>query len=223
VAEYYVQSELGLSLKAERIRCQSDGKLCEVSFPRSITIAVSLARIPTYVIAHQIPTTRAAAPRREYTYRCTRWGQVTLLPDLTRETVQKQVLRELEQIRDDFRKRDARFKQQIEAELQLRNEMIKTTGSLGPQKLKPFLLEPLLSGNPSNFSSFGSNFAQKMLPPKLAQRIMHSEASLVHFSMLGRFLQRYAEVLQSKDAAFKQRVEQERKSSQRLKEKQTRR
>jgi hypothetical protein len=77
VAEHYVQSELGLSLRSERTRCRSGGKLCEVSFPRGITVAVSLARIPNYVIARQIYTP-APAPRREYTYVCTRRGTLTL-------------------------------------------------------------------------------------------------------------------------------------------------
>jgi hypothetical protein len=102
------------------------------------------------------------------------------------------------------------FQRQIEAELQLRNKMVKTTGELGPHKLKPSLLEPSLRDGLGDRFQFGRSFALKMLPPRLAQRIINSAASEAHLTHLGGFLRRYAEVLQSKDAAFKALVERER-------------
>ena len=130
-------------------------------------------------------------------------------------------LNPLRRIRDAFKKRDARFKQQIEAELQLRNEMIKVTGALGPQKLKPFLVDVLFPATAEfpeidewKLCRLGRNFAQMRLPRELAQRIINSEASEAHLTTLGRFLRRYAEVLQTKDPFFKSLVEEERKNRQ---------
>lgn len=138
------------------------------------------------------------------------------------------VLDPLRRIRDDFQRENADFKRRIEAELQLRNEMIKTAGALGPDKLKPFLLEPLFPAKDSPYVEtdewklcrLARNFAQMRLPRELAQRIRNSEASEAHLTNLGRFLRRYAEVLQTKDPAFKRLVDQEREKRARIKEEQ---
>jgi hypothetical protein len=129
------------------------------------------------------------------------------------------LLNPLRRIRDELQKRDSRYKQQIEAELQLRNEMIKITGALGPQKLRPFLVETLFPATGEfpetdtwKLCRLARNFAQMRLPQELAQRIMNSEASESHLTNLGRFLRRYAEVLQTKDPFFKSLVVEERKS-----------
>ena len=133
-------------------------------------------------------------------------------------------LNKLRRVRDDFQKRDARFRQQIEAELQLRNEMIKTAGDLGPEKLKPFLLEPLFTENLTIFNCrLGFSFAQKMLPPTLVQRIRNSDVSDGHLTNLGKFLRRYGEVLQTKNPAFKTLVERERNRRQQEKQEKERR
>jgi hypothetical protein len=116
-----------------------------------------------------------------------------------------------------------KLKPEIEAELQLRNEMIKTTGDLGPEKLKPFLLEPVLWEFSPDRLKFVASFAQRMLPPRLAQRIINSEASEAHLTNLAGFLRRYAEVLQTKDAAFKALVDREQKRRQQEKQEQERR
>ena len=143
---------------------------------------------------------------------------------MTNNITAVELLDELRRISNTFHKTDKNFRRQIEAELKLRNTMFKTTGrlvrdellrtsgNLVPQKLKPFLLDALLSGNtPLERSWQGLSFTQKMLPPSLAKRIMKSDASEAHLTYLGMLLRRYAEELGKKDAAFEQLVEQERK------------
>jgi hypothetical protein len=119
---------------------------------------------------------------------------------------------ELRRISTDLQKKDAGFRQQIDAELRLRKVMIKTAGKVGRdhEKLKPFLLKPLFTPNDFELPPSALNFAQKMLPPRLVQRIQNSVISEAHLVILGRFLRRYGEVLQSKDTGFKRVVEQER-------------
>jgi len=124
-------------------------------------------------------------------------------------------LDKLRRIRDDFQKRDSRFKQQIEAELQLRNDMIATTGDvamrMARQSLYPLLLDALRTNAlPITLSELGQRSVGKILPPPLIQRLRTSAASDAHYTNLGSFLRRYGEVLQGKDAAFKALVEQER-------------
>jgi hypothetical protein len=125
-------------------------------------------------------------------------------------------LDELRRIRDKFRTQDTDFKGQIEAELQLRNEMIRAAGDsatrlLLQKKLQPMLVEASLT---EDFSwvlcKLGLSSAQKLLPAALVQRIRNSEVSEAHLTNLGKFLRRYGEVLQGKDPAFKDLVEKER-------------
>lgn len=92
--------------------------------------------------------------------------------------------------------------------------MIATAGEsarrLGPSTLNPILLDALLGGT-NTFALFqlALAVAPKILPAPLVKRIANSEASEAHLTNLGRFLRRYGEVLQSKDAAFKALVERE--------------
>jgi hypothetical protein len=122
---------------------------------------------------------------------------------------------ELRRISADLQKKDAGFRQQIDAELRLRKAMIKAAGKAGidRDKMKPFLLKPLFLTDAEDFSlpPLALDFARKMLPPRLAQRIESSVIREAHLVRLGRFLRRYGEALQTKDAAFKRAVEQERK------------
>ena len=128
----------------------------------------------------------------------------------------KQVVGKLRDIGEDLRKRDVGFQRLIDAELTLRSEMMKTAGAIRPQKaVEPFLLKasvvsPWAEDLPLNV--LGSNFAQQMLPANLNRRLWNSAVSEAHFTSLGKFLQRYAEVLQNRDPAFKQRVEQTKRS-----------
>jgi hypothetical protein len=131
---------------------------------------------------------------------------------------------ELRRISADLQKKDASFRQQIDAELRLRNAMIKAAGKAGidRDKMKPFLLKPLFLTDAEDFSllPLALDFAQKMLPPKLVQRIESSVVSEAHLVRLGKFLHRYGEVLQTKDAGFKRLVEQERRKRQQIKQQQ---
>lgn len=129
---------------------------------------------------------------------------------------------ELRRISADLQKTDAGFRQQIDAELRLRKVMIKTAGKAGRdhEKLKPFLLKPLFTPYDFELPPLALSFAQKMLPPRLIQRIQNSVISEAHLVTLGRFLQRYGEVLQSKDASFKRVVEQERIKRQQVQQEQ---
>jgi hypothetical protein len=133
-------------------------------------------------------------------------------------------LDELRRIRDKFRTQDTDFKRRIEAELQLRNEMIKTAGDsttrlLLQKKLQPMLVEASLTEDfPLFLCKLGLSSAQKLLPAALVQRIRNSEVSEAHLTNLGKFLRRYGEVLQGKDPAFKDLVERERKRRQQVNE-----
>lgn len=114
----------------------------------------------------------------------------------------------------DLQKKDAGFRQQSDSELRLRKAMIKTAGKVGidREKMKPFLLKPLFLTDAEDFflPPLALDFAKTMLPPRLVQRIKNSVISEAHLVRLGRFLRRYGEVLQSKNADFKRVVEQER-------------
>ena len=129
---------------------------------------------------------------------------------------------ELRRISADLQKNNAGFRQQVDAELRLRKVMIKTAGKVGRdhEKLKPFLLKPLFTPNDFELPPLALKFAQKMLPPRLVQRIQNSVISEAHLVTLGRFLRRYGEVLQSKDAGFKREVEQERIKRQQVQQEQ---
>jgi hypothetical protein len=113
----------------------------------------------------------------------------------------------------------ASFKQEIEAEVRLQNDLIKTTRALGPKKLKPFLVEPLFPPTTSEPEEYklarvGLYFAGFGLPNQLAQRIINSEASEAHSTRLGNFLRGYAKDLLPDDPALRALVEQERKRRQ---------
>jgi hypothetical protein len=129
---------------------------------------------------------------------------------------------ELRRISADLQKKDAGFKRQIDAELRLRNAMFKAAGKVGinRDKMKPLLLAPLFEPFDFLLPPLASEFAKKMLPPRLVQRIENSAVSEAHLVRLGRFLRRYGEVLQSKDAGFKRVVDQERNKRQQVQQEQ---
>jgi hypothetical protein len=77
IAEHYVRTELGRSLRGRSIWCRPDGKMCTVGFPGGIEVMVSLVRVPSYVIARQIGKDK---PRREYRYVCLPQGGVVFWP-----------------------------------------------------------------------------------------------------------------------------------------------
>jgi hypothetical protein len=100
--------------------------------------------------------------------------------------------------------------------------LIKTAGKLGidREKMEPFLLAPLFTPNDFELPPLALKFAKKMLPPRLVQRIENSTVSEAHLVRLGRFLRRYGEVLQSKDAGFKRLIERERSRRQQVQQEQ---
>lgn len=132
------------------------------------------------------------------------------------------ILDELRRIRDARRKADSGFRQRVEAELRLRKALFKTVGRLVrdallrtqgnkvPPELEPALLDALLTGYTYDSWRQVLSFAKKFLPSTLVERIMKSEISEAHLTQLGSMLRRYGEMMQTKDPAFKQRVEQER-------------
>ena len=127
----------------------------------------------------------------------------------------KHIVWQLEPIRADLQKRDARFQQLIDTELKLQSEMLKAAGGIRPQKaLERFLLEASRLYPEADLALYwlGLDFAKKMLPATLTERILSSRVSVGHLTYLGQVLRRFAEVLQGRSAAFKQRVEQERKT-----------
>ena len=92
--------------------------------------------------------------------------------------------------------------------------MLKAFGGIRPQRaLEPFLLEAARISPAADLAFYwlGLDFAKKMLPVKLTQRLMSSSVSAGHLAYLGQVLRRLAEVLQDRSPAFKQRVEEERK------------
>jgi hypothetical protein len=121
------------------------------------------------------------------------------------------ILYELRRIRDRFEneRRGASFRQQIDAEWQLANEMINATERLGNVLLRPFIMDPLLLPTPDaqKLCKLAQDFAQKMLPEDLVRRIMNSEASEAHLTRLGRHLRTIAERLQREDPHFRDVVE----------------
>jgi hypothetical protein len=121
-------------------------------------------------------------------------------------------LKELRLIRDAFRDTNKNFSEQIDAEVRLRDEVIKTFGKVGinSEKMKPFLLAPLFALSDVGRLPAGLEFAKKMLSTSLIQRIRSSTVADAHFVRLGRLLSQYGEVLQRTDAGFKRVVEQER-------------
>jgi hypothetical protein len=126
----------------------------------------------------------------------------------------KQIVWQLDPIRANLQKRDARFQQLIDTELKLQSEMLKALGGIRPQRaLEPFLLEAARISPAADLAFYwlGLDFAKKMLPAKLTQRLMSSSVSAGHLAYLGQVLRRLAEVLQDRSPAFKQRVEEERK------------
>jgi hypothetical protein len=88
------------------------------------------------------------------------------------------------------------------------------------EKMEPFLLAPLFTPNDFELPPLALKFAKKMLPPRLVQRIENSTVSEAHLVRLGRFLRRYGEVLQSKDAGFKRLIERERSRRQQVQQEQ---
>ena len=115
-------------------------------------------------------------------------------------------------VRDELRRIAlANFKQEIEAEWHLNNEMINTARGLGYALLSPFIMDPLLlpePPDPRKLCKLAREVAQKMLPQDLVRRIMNSDASEAHLTWLGKFLRGYAQgLLRPGEKHFRKLVE----------------
>jgi hypothetical protein len=78
--------------------------------------------------------------------------------------------------------------------------------------LEDILIKALLADYPGGlFDQVGKNFVLFTLPPEIAERVLNSRVPETHYARLGKALLLIAEQRQKGNAAFKKRVEQERK------------
>ena len=79
VADHYMRTEyplLSLFSRAEKIWCSPDKKRCEVDYSNGISVIVSFAHLPDFVIARRIP--HPTGPRCEYDFECRPSGGLVL-------------------------------------------------------------------------------------------------------------------------------------------------
>jgi hypothetical protein len=120
----------------------------------------------------------------------------------------------LQRISAGYQKRSPAWRRTIQDAVTLRGEYMNALSVMGrlPQALGAF---PLLTFYPPNtgeieawkLARLGYSFAKAKFPPKLAERMLKTPAHEAHYYMVGRWLQRYGEVLQTKDPAFKRQVD----------------
>lgn len=128
------------------------------------------------------------------------------LPDP--DAVFSRAVGDLSQILDKSLQTNPELKRQVEIEAKLRDQLIKATAGLGPQKLKPFLFRALVPDLLTySYKKEGLRLAKEMLPKPLYKRIIESPITDAHFNMLGAYLRRYAKVLEDRDPAFRRRVQ----------------
>lgn len=72
-AEHYARTQLQVSSRVRDIACTPDNRMCHVYFENGLTVIVSFAQIPNYVIVRRAGR---EGPRCEYDYRCTYQGSV---------------------------------------------------------------------------------------------------------------------------------------------------
>jgi hypothetical protein len=127
------------------------------------------------------------------------------------------ILDRLRQISIDFRKRSRAWQRLIEGAVKLRGEYMEAMSVLGrrPEALGPYPIRTLLppphgETEASNLARLGYGFAKEKLPPGLVKRM--PTAFDAHHYMVGRWLQRYAEVRVKRDPAFRRQVEEKLKT-----------
>jgi hypothetical protein len=128
---------------------------------------------------------------------------------------QQDIVDRLQRISTDFQQRNPAWRRTIEDAVKLRGEYMDALSVMGrlPKALGYY---PLLTLYPPNkdeieewkLARLGHSFAKEKFPPKLAERMLKTPANDAHYYMVGRWLQRYAEVLQTKDPAFKREVDE---------------
>jgi hypothetical protein len=94
--------------------------------------------------------------------------------------------------------------------MKLNKEVQQAMQRLSPQQLEPYLIDALLVSKPEFLSEVGLNLAQNELPEALAKKIFDGDPkmAIATYTGIGEDLQRIAQ--QKQDAAFLQRVQQER-------------
>ena len=125
------------------------------------------------------------------------------------------ILDRLKRISADFQKRNRAWRRTIENAVKLRGEYMNALSVMGrrPEALGSFPLVTLLPPARDETEAWklvrlGHAFAKEKFPPRLAERMLKTPAHDAHYYMAGRWLQRYAEVLQTKDPAFKRLVDE---------------
>ncbi|MFH0343570.1 MAG: hypothetical protein ACHBNF_15925 [Chromatiales bacterium] len=94
--------------------------------------------------------------------------------------------------------------------IKLNKEVQQAIQRVSPQQLEPYLIDALLVSKPEFLSEVGLNLAQNQLPEALAKKIFDGDPkiAIATYTGIGEDLQQIAQ--QKQDAAFKQRVQQER-------------
>jgi hypothetical protein len=125
------------------------------------------------------------------------------------------ILDRLRRISRDFEKRNRAWRRTIEDAVKVRGEYMNAMSVMGrrPEALGTFPLATLLPAasletDSSKLARLGHAFAKEKLSAGLFNRMLKTPAFDAHFYLAGRWLQRYAEVLQTKDAAFKRLVDE---------------
>ena len=127
---------------------------------------------------------------------------------------QQDIVDRLQRISADVQKRSPAWRRTIEDAVKLRGEYMNTLSVMG-RLPKALGFYPLVTMYPPNadeieawqMARLGHSFAKEKLSPALAERMLKTPANEAHYYMVGRWLQRYAEVLQTKDPAFKREVD----------------
>jgi hypothetical protein len=94
--------------------------------------------------------------------------------------------------------------------VKLNNEVQQAIQRLSSQQLEPYLIDVSLVSKPEVLPEVGLNLAQNELPEALAKKIFDGDPkiAIATYTGIGEYLQQVAQ--QKQDAAFKQRIQQER-------------
>jgi hypothetical protein len=128
---------------------------------------------------------------------------------------QQDIVDRLQRISADYQQRSPAWRRTIEDAVKLRGEYMNALSVMGrlPKALGYYPLSTLYPPNAGEIEAWklarlGHSFAREKFPPKLAERMLKTPAYDAHYYMVGRWLQRYAEVRQTKDPAFKREVDE---------------
>lgn len=124
------------------------------------------------------------------------------------------ILDRLKRISADFQKRSRAWQRTIEDAVKLRGEYMNALSVMGrrPEALGSYIVTALLPSGSTETDAMkltreGHSFVKEKFPLKLAERMLKTPAFDAHYYTVGRWLQRYGEVLKTKDPAFKRLVD----------------